>query len=61
MLDLRKIQENKEKVTELLKRKGYEADFDSVLALDAERKKVISEVEAYKAQRNKVSASIPAL
>ncbi|MBR1983691.1 MAG: serine--tRNA ligase [Clostridia bacterium] len=61
MLDLRKIQENKEKIKELLLRKGYEADFDTVLSLDAERKKVIAEVEKYKAERNKVSASIPAL
>ena len=61
MLDLRLIRENKEKVTELLARKGYQADFDSIIALDDERKKVIGEVEQYKAQRNKVSAQIPAL
>ncbi|MBO5713899.1 MAG: serine--tRNA ligase [Clostridia bacterium] len=61
MLDLRKIQENKEKMKELLSRKGYDADFDTILELDAERKKVIGEVEVYKAQRNKVSATIPAL
>ncbi len=61
MLDLKKIQENKEKITELLARKGYTADFDSVLSLDEERRKIISEVEKLKAQRNKVSAEIPAL
>ena len=61
MLDLRKIQENKEKITELLARKGYVADFDTILALDEQRRKVISEVEALKAERNKVSATIPAL
>ncbi len=61
MLDLKKIQENKEKVVELLARKGYKADFDPILALDVERKKIISEVEGLKAQRNKVSSSIPAL
>ena len=61
MLDLKRIQENKEQVTELLARKGYNADFDPILELDAQRKKVISEVEQYKAQRNKVSAQIPAL
>ena len=61
MLDLRKIQENKEKITELLARKGYNADFDPILALDEQRRKVIGEVEQYKAQRNKVSAQIPAL
>ena len=61
MLDLRRIQNEKEKVTELLARKGFKADFDPVLAMDEERKRLISEVEQYKAQRNKVSAEIPAL
>ncbi len=61
MLDLRRIQENKEKVVELLKRKGYDADFDTILSLDEERKKKVGEVEALKAERNKVSAQIPAL
>ena len=61
MLDLRRIQENKEEIKELLLRKGFEADFDTLLALDEKRKKVISEVESLKAQRNKVSAEIPAL
>ena len=61
MLDLKRIQEEKEEVTLLLKRKGYDADFDTILELDAQKKKAISEVEALKAQRNKVSASIPAL
>lgn len=61
MLDLKKIQENKEKVTELLARKGFKADFDTILALDADRRAVIGEVEQLKAERNKVSAQIPAL
>ncbi|MBR5899815.1 MAG: serine--tRNA ligase, partial [Clostridia bacterium] len=61
MLDIKKIQENKEKIAELLSRKGYKADFDTILELDEKRKKAISEVEVYKAQKNKVSAQIPAL
>ncbi len=61
MLDLRRIQENKEKVAELLSRKGYTADFDTILTLDKERRVIIGEVEQYKAQKNKVSAQIPAL
>ena len=61
MLDLKRIQEEKEKVTKLLKRKGYDADFDTILSLDAQRKKAIGQVELLKAERNKVSASIPAL
>ncbi len=61
MLDLKKIQENKEKIEELLARKGYKADFDTILNLDAERRTIIGEVEKLKAERNKVSAQIPAL
>ena len=61
MLDLRKIQENPEKIKELLSRKGYDADFDTLLALDKDRRAVIGEVEQLKAQKNKVSAQIPAL
>ena len=61
MLDLRKIQENKEKITELLARKGFNANFDEVLELDTNRKAVIGQVEQLKAQRNKVSAEIPKL
>ncbi len=61
MLDLRKIQENKEKYTELLKRKGHDIDFAPIIALDEERRSVISSVETLKAERNKVSAQIPAL
>ena len=61
MLDLKRIQENKEKVAELLSRKGFIADFDTILELDKQRRAIIGEVEQYKAERNKVSAQIPAL
>ena len=61
MLDIKRIQENKDEITELLKRKGFDADFDTILALDKERRAIIGEVESYKAQKNKVSAQIPAL
>ncbi len=61
MLDLKRIQENKEKVTELLLKKGFKADFDTILDLDAKRRAIISQTEKLKAQRNSVSAQIPAL
>ena len=61
MLDLKRIRENKDKVSELLMRKGYKADFDTLLALDETRRALIAEAEGYKAERNKVSAQIPAL
>ena len=61
MLDLKKIQENKEKLAELLLRKGYNADFDAILSLDEQRRGYLGEAEKLKAERNKVSSSIPAL
>ena len=61
MIDLRKIIEEKDKLVELYKRKGYDINFDEVIALDEQRRKTIAEVETYKAQKNKVSAQIPAL
>ena len=61
MLDLKRILAEKEKVEELLKRKGHDICFDEVIALDEQRRKAIGEVEVLKAERNKVSAKIPAL
>ena len=61
MLDLKRIQENKEHIKELLARKGYDADLDALLSIDEKRRKAVSYVETLKAQRNKVSAEIPAL
>ena len=45
MLDLKRIQENKEHITELLARKGYNADFEPILKADGERRAIIAEVE----------------
>ncbi len=61
MLDLRRIQNEKEKITALLAKKGYTADFDPILAMDVERRKIVGEIEVLKAERNKVSAQIPKL
>ena len=61
MIDLKRILENLEKVAELLSRKGFNADFSELIELDKERRTAIGEVENLKAQRNKVSAQIPAL
>ncbi len=61
MLDLKRIISEKEKIEELLSRKGYKADLDTIISLDEERRKAIGEVESLKAQRNKVSAEIPKL
>lgn len=61
MLDLKRIQNEKEKVKELLARKGFDADLDTVLALDEKRKESLTRAESLKAERNRVSAEIPKL
>ncbi|MBO4594277.1 MAG: serine--tRNA ligase [Clostridia bacterium] len=61
MLDVKRIYEEKEKLTELLKRKGYDADFDAIIETDEERRRLVAGVETLKAERNKVSAEIPKL
>ena len=61
MLDLKRILAEKEKVEELLSRKGYTVDFTPVLQLDAKRKAIIADIEKLKAERNRVSAEIPKL
>ncbi len=61
MLDINKIIENPQLVSEKLAKKGCEVNFDEVLTLNQERKKVIVEVEQMKAEKNKVSAQIPKL
>ncbi len=61
MLDLKRIQTEKEKVEELLSRKGFNAQFDEVLVKDEKRRKLIGEKESLMAERNRVSAEIPRL
>ena len=61
MLDIKLIIENPEKVAAALAKKGCIVDFKEVIALNETRKKLLADVEADKAKRNKVSAEIPAL
>ena len=63
MLDIKYIKENPEEVIARLAKKGKDGknDIEMILSLDAQRRAIIGEVEVYKAQKNKVSAQIPAL
>lgn len=63
MLDIKYIKENPEDVIERLARKGRDAreEIFRILALDIERRAIISETETLKAEQNKVSKSIPQL
>ncbi len=58
MLDIKFIRNNVEKVKKAIKLKNDYADIDKLLELDAEKRKVLTEVENLKHQRNSVSEEI---
>ena len=61
MLDIKYIKENPEEVIVRLQKKGKDAreDIEAILALDAERRALIMETEAIKAEQNKMNKLIP--
>ena len=61
MLDIKYIKENSTEVIERLRIKGKDAEEEigRILTLDAERRALISETEALKAQQNKESKLVP--
>ncbi|MCX5678880.1 MAG: serine--tRNA ligase [Candidatus Omnitrophica bacterium] len=61
MLDLKFIRENRDQVKEGIKSKGQKIDIDELLAIDEERRKLMTEVETLKAERNKANNEISAL
>ncbi|MDO5026537.1 MAG: serine--tRNA ligase [Tissierellia bacterium] len=61
MLDIKRIRANKEEVIEGLKKRSGEYSIDQVLELDEKRRTIIADVEAKKAEQNKVSKMIPSL
>ncbi len=63
MLDIKVIRENPEKVKLAMKNRNNEMDekIDSILAIDEDRRKIISEVEQKKSSQNKESKQISIL
>ena len=63
MLDIKRIKEQPEQVVELLARKGKDAkaDIARILALDEQRRALVSETDQLKAKQNAVSRQIPAM
>jgi len=55
MLSIEYIRANKQKVLDALKNKNREADIDSLLTLDEERRKKIQEVQVLREERNKLA------
>ena len=58
MLDLKFIRENRELVKAGIAKKFDSSDIDRILLYDEQRREIIRNVEALKAQRNQVSAEI---
>ena len=63
MLDIKLIRENPDKVKAGMKAKEVDCDaiVDRILELDKQRRDLLGQTEALKAQQNKVSKQIPAL
>lgn len=58
MLDIKLIRENPEKVNELLKRRNPELSIDEVIEIDAQRRKIQSQVDELRAKRKNESQKI---
>lgn len=58
MLDIKTIREREEDVRRALAARGVEVDLDAVVALDRERRTLLSEAEALKNRRNIVSKQL---
>lgn len=59
MIDLKKIENEPEKVKELLARKGWEFDPEPLLEDFKKRRELLQEVETNKAEQNRLSKSVP--
>ncbi len=59
MLDIKFIRENADLVKEAARKKKITVDIDRLLAVDEERRALMSAVEVKKAEQNKVSEEIP--
>ena len=59
MLDIKLILENPDEIARRLAKKGCVVDFAPLLELNKKRKELLVCVENAKAERNKLSASVP--
>lgn len=62
MLDIKRIRQNPQALTEAMrKRRGKGADVSALIELDAKRRELMQEAEQLKAVRNEESAKVPAM
>ena len=59
MIDVKRIEENPEKIAELLKRKLYDEDFSEFLEKNKKRKEITRLVEENRAKQNEISKKVP--
>ncbi len=59
MIDLAYIRENPDLVKEALSKLNADAPIDEIISLDGERRKILADVEALRAERNRVSKQMP--
>ena len=58
MLDIKLIRENPEKINELLKRRNPDLSIDTIIAIDADRRKVHAQADELRAKRKSESQKI---
>ena len=58
MLDIKLIRENPEKINELLKRRNPDLSIDTIIAIDADRRKVQAQADELRAKRKSESQQI---
>src|SRR5579883_1459944 len=61
MLDIDYIRSHAAEVKDAVKKKRFDVDVDRLLALDAERRQAIGEIDQARQRRNELSAAIPKL
>lgn len=61
MIDRKTLRENYEKIKEGLKKRGYEFDVDLLLEKDKEYRKLLTEINNLKAERNRITDEIKKL
>src|SRR5699024_2135829 len=59
MLDIKRIRKEPEKIVEALNKRSGNFPIEELLELDEKRRNLIQEVEALKAEQNKISKEIP--
>jgi len=61
MLDIKLVREQPDVVRDELRKRGYSLDFERFIAIDEERRKCITDLEAQRAQQNEASDRIAKL